>query len=286
MLSKALAVGALMALPVSALAQLDLAQYQLAGRFPLPGTASEASAVTFNWDTGTLFVLGDEGDAVVEVSTTGAPLSTMSLTGFDDTEGLTYIGGGQFVIVEERIQDVYRLTYTAGSSAARNSLPTVSLGDTVGNIGLEGISYDPRNGAFVAVKEKDPQRVVGATLDFAAGSGSVTDLFSPNLGVLDLSDVQVLAASALFLGSGDENNLLVYSQESSRLLEITRDGQVLSTFDFTALASDAEGVTVDANGVIYIVGEAPEMFVLTPIPGPSAVVVVAGAALFTSRRRR
>ena len=118
MLSKALAVAASMALPLTALAQLDLSQYQLAGRFPLSSAASEASAVTFNWDTGTLFVVGDEGDAVVEVSTAGVQLSTMSLTGFDDTEGLTYIGGGQFVIVEERLQDVYRMTYTAGGSVA------------------------------------------------------------------------------------------------------------------------------------------------------------------------
>lgn len=286
MLSKALALSALMALPVSALAQLDLSQYQLAGRFPLGSAASEASAVTFNWDTGTLFVVGDEGDAVVEVSTSGAQLSTMSLTGFDDTEGLTYIGGGQFVIVEERLQDVYRLTYAAGGSAARSALPTASLGATVGNVGIEGISYDPRTGRYVAVKEKMPQQVLDTSIDFAAGMASVSELFVPNLGVLDLSDVQVLATVPSLLGTADEDHLLIFSQESSMLLEVTRTGQVLSQFDFSALASDAEGVTIDANGVIYIVGEAPEMFVLTPVPGPSAVVVLAGAALFSSRRRR
>ena len=50
-------------------------------------TASEASAVTYNWDTGTLFVLGDEGDALVEVDANGTPLSVITLTGFADTEG-------------------------------------------------------------------------------------------------------------------------------------------------------------------------------------------------------
>ncbi len=286
MFSKALAVAALLASPVSVLAQLDLSQYQLAGRFPLPGTASEASAVTFNWDTGTLFVLGDEGDAVVEVSTTGVQLSLMSLTGFDDTEGLTYIGAGQFVIGEERLQDVYQLTYAAGGSAARAALPTASLGPTVGNIGIEGFSYDPRTGRYVAVKEKDPQQVLDAAVDFGAGTASVSDLFVPSLGVLDLSDVQVLATVPSLLGTADEDNLLIFSQESSMLLEVTRTGQVLSQFDFAALASDAEGVTIDSNGVIYVVGEAPEMFVLTPIPGPSGVLVLAGAALFAGRRRR
>lgn len=43
----------------------------------MPSVASEASAVAWNADTGTLFVLGDEGDALVEVSTTGSLISTM-----------------------------------------------------------------------------------------------------------------------------------------------------------------------------------------------------------------
>ncbi len=286
MLFKSLVAIASIAVPAAAFAQLDLGQYQLSSRVPLPGSASEASAVTYNWDTGTLFVVGDEGEAIVEVSTSGVVLSTMSLTGFDDTEGLTYTGNGRFVIGEERLQDVYQLTYTAGGSVARGSLPAASLGPTVGNIGIEGFSFDPRDGHFIAVKEKDPQRVLDATVDFGAGTAVVADLFTPSLGVSDLSDVQVLATVPSFLGTADENNLLIFSQESALLLEVTRSGQVLSQFDFSALAGDAEGVTIDSNGVIYIVGEAPELFVLRPIPAPSAVLLLTGAALFTSRRRR
>ncbi|MBC7834918.1 MAG: SdiA-regulated domain-containing protein [Phycisphaerales bacterium] len=265
---------------------IDLSQYQLAGQFPLPSAASEASAVTFNWDTGTLFVLGDEGDAVVEVSTTGVQLSVMSLSGFDDTEGLTYTGGGQFVITEERLQDAYQFTYTGGGNAVRNTLPTASLGPTVGNIGIEGISYDPANGHFIAVKEKSPQQVLDVQIDFNASSATVADLFVPALGVLDLSDVQVLGTVPSLVGTPDGDNLLVYSQESSLLMEVTRAGVILSTFNFAALAGDAEGVTIDSNGVIYVVGEAPEMFVLVPVPAPGAMALLAVAGLTGARRRR
>jgi len=211
---------------------VDLANYQLTATHPLPLSAAEASAVTYNWDTNTLFVLGDEGDALVEVTTTGQLLSQMILTGFDDTEGLAFIGNNQFVIVEERIQDVFLLTYSAGGSIDRASLPGVSLGPDVGNVGLEGISWDSLAGTYILVKEKTPQRVIEATLDWSAPSGSAADLFIPDLGVLDLSDVQTLTTISSLVGTPDQDNLLIYSQESRTLLEVTRTGTVLSTFDF------------------------------------------------------
>ena len=63
---------------------MDLSKYARVGRYNLPeptrttppnGTsllAQEASAVTYNWDTDTLFVSGDGGTSVVQVSKTGA----------------------------------------------------------------------------------------------------------------------------------------------------------------------------------------------------------------------
>ncbi len=90
-------------------------------------------------------------------------------------------------------------------------------------MGVEGLSYDPRTGTLVVVKEKSPQAVNSASINFPAGTANVTSLFNPaSLGVADLSDVQVLATVPSLVGGVDEDNLLVFSQESSRLLEITR----------------------------------------------------------------
>lgn len=245
---------------------LNLANYELCATHALPGTAAaEASAVSYDWDTGTLFVLGDEGDALVEVSLTGELLGQMTLTGFDDTEGLTYIGEGTFVIVEERLQDVYLIEYVAGGSVDRSILPSVSLGDTVGNIGLEGISYDPIGGGYVTVKEKSPQGVFQAELDWSGPAGSMTSLFTPRLGVLDLSDVAVLTTVPSLVGTSDEDNLLLFSQESAILLEVTPSGTALSSFSFGGIATDAEGVTIGPDGTIYVVGETPSLYVLCPL---------------------
>lgn len=274
--------------PLAAQAQaLDLSRYTLTASFALPSTASESSAITWNWDSDTLFVVGDEGETITEVARDGTVLGSMRLTGFDDTEALTYIGNGQFVIGEERIQDVYQLSYQAGATASRGSLQSVSLGGTVGNEGIEGISFDRASGQFVTVKEKSPQGVQVGTIDFTNGTHTMTSLFTPNLGVADLSDVQVLSG---FTGRSFADNLLIYSQESQRLLEVTRTGQVLSSFAFTTISGIAEGVTIAADGTIFITDESPFVYILTaPVPEPETyAMLLAGLAAVAgvARRRR
>src|SRR5215831_866812 len=84
---------------------VDLSTYLRTGRFDLPEPtrtahppnsllAQEASAVTYDWDTDTLFVVGDGGTSVVQVSKTGQLIDSMTLapgpspqgTDFFDTE--------------------------------------------------------------------------------------------------------------------------------------------------------------------------------------------------------
>ena len=289
--------AALFALGTPALASaLSLADYQLTGTFALPAVAaSEASAVTYNWDTGTLFVLGDEGLALVEVDANGNQLSSMQLTGFVDTEGLAYVGGGQFVITEERERDAYRLSYSAGGSAARSTLASADLGTTIGNIGIEGIAFDARDGSFVLVKEKTPQEVTLANITFGTpGSATLTGLGVPSPAVLDLSDVSVLSGVTALAGTAGADDLLVYSQESRVLLQVTRTGTVLSSFDFSALSLNAEGVTILPDGTIYVVaetstelGSVSTMFRLSAVPEPStaALLLAASVASLAMRAR-
>ncbi len=159
--------------------------------------AQEASAVTYDWDTDTLFVVGDGGTSVVQVSKTGALINSMSLaagsspqgTEFYDTEGISYVGGGKFVLNEERYRQVNLFTYVAGTTLTRAVVQTVKLGTTIGNIGLEGVSYDPATGHYIFVKEKDPKSIFETGIDFTARSatnGSPTteesnNLFDPSL---------------------------------------------------------------------------------------------------------
>src|SRR5262245_59714646 len=141
---------------------VDLYTYVRVGRFQLPEPtrtpapansllAQEASGVTYNWDTDSLFVVGDGGTSVVQISKTGVLINSMTLapgnspqgTEFYDTEGITYVGGGKFVLLEERYRQANLFTYVSGGILHRSDVLTVKLGTTIGNIGLEGVSYDP-----------------------------------------------------------------------------------------------------------------------------------------------
>jgi uncharacterized protein YjiK len=271
---------------------MDLSRYVRVGRHDLPeptrttppdGTsllAQEASAVTYDWDTDTLFVVGDGGTSVVQVSKTGALIDSMTLapggspqgTDFYDTEGVSYVGGGKFVLNEERDRQVNLFTYVAGSTLHRADVQTVKLGTTIGNIGLEGVTYDPATGHYIFVKEKEPRSIFETGIDFAAGTatnGSPTtdesaNLFDPSLvSTLDFSDVYALSNLPSLSGDPTYNQLLIISQESGEIVQVDRSGSVKHTLTIVADPGDTisvpdmtmEGITMDRDKVLYVVNE-------------------------------
>ena len=262
--------------PVYATDSINLGSYSVAGTYALDifngvnGGLSglEGSAITYARDRGTLFFVGDEGTGVVEISKTAQTIGNMTFdwtgTGSTkhDTEGLTYMGNGVLVVAEERLQDAYRFNYVANSSATlANNFVSISNAN-VGNSGMEGISYDPRNGSFVTIKQENPQNILAGNLTFSAGAVSgvsaMASLFNPSLmGLSTLSDVQTLSPIDALFGTAAADNLLVLSLGSRRLVEVNRIGEVKSSFDLTYILehNGIEGVTIDEKGTIYLVAE-------------------------------
>lgn len=315
---------------------LNLANYKFSASYALDtlgGKGLEASAVTYARDRGTLFYVGDEGLGAVEISLTGQTIGQMSFdwagTGSskNDSEGLTYLGGGVLVLAEERLQDAYRFNYVDGGVATLKESFVSIANNEVKNDGLEGISYDPRNGgSFVTVKQNAPQALQAGSLSFAAstaappeplpkhggspaggGVSTMADLFNPNLlGLSSLSDVQTLATVDALAGTAAADHLLVLSLDSRKLLEVNRQGQVLSSFDLSQVLPNngIEGVTIDELGNIYLVAEqdqrkgvlpgaASQLIVLSalaPVPEPSTyglmALGLAGLGLLARRRQR
>lgn len=266
-------------------ARINLPEYR---RTALPpGTAAhnllcdEASAVTYNWDTDTLFITGDGGRAITQVSKTGQLIDTMSLelnagnpqgTEFYDPEGLTYIGGGQFVFSEERERRLVKFTYAAGTTLTRAAAQTVDIGTFDDNTGTEGLSYDPQTSGFIVLKEKSPIGVFQTGVDFVAGTatnGSPTTVNSTNLfdttllGMTDVADVFAFSNIPSMTGQPQAGNLLILSQENARVVNIDRSGTILSTLNITsdpgnplsAADQQHEGITMDRAGIIYVVNE-------------------------------
>ena len=291
---------------------MDLSTYVRVGRYDLPEPtrttaptnsllAQEASAVTYNWDTDTLFVVGDGGTSVVQVSKTGQLINSMTLapgsspqgTDFYDTEGITYVGNGKFVLIEERDRQANLFTYVAGGTLHKSDAQVVKLGTTIGNIGLEGVSYDPLTGGFIFVKEKTPESVFQTTIDFNAGTASngsptatsSTNLFNPALANLaDFSDVFALSNLPSLNGQTDYSHLLVISQESGQIINVDRSGNVSSKLTIIADPGSVlsvpdmtmEGVTMDRDGYLYVVNENgggdanhPQLWVYAPSTAPN-----------------
>jgi uncharacterized protein YjiK len=298
---------------------INLGNYSVTGVYALDLTAGpsgsvegiEGSGITYARDRGSLFFVGDEGTGVIEISLTGQTLGGMAFSAWPaastnhDAEGLAYLGGGVLVVGEERLQDLFRFSYVAGGSVNLATADYVSISNaSVGNNGMEGISYDPRGaGSWVTVKQQSPEDILAGTLTFAPGGGvsTMSTLFNPSLMSLSsLSDVQTLSPVDALVGNSAADNLLVLSLVSRKLVEVDRSGTVLSSFDLTNVLphNGIEGVTVDENGTIYLVaeqvqdgtalpGEQSQLIVLSvPEPGTGAILLAGLTAFGAFARRR
>jgi uncharacterized protein YjiK len=286
----------------------------------------EASAVAYNWDTQTLMVSNDEeeddGTSIFgEYDVKGNKTATIIIDGClslgaaqCDPEGLAYVGGGKYVVAEERYQDIALLSQTGSSGSTRfytayQDAPTISIGPDAGNSGLEGIAYNKITGDYYGVKERQSETIWKVSdVDFGAETATVATLFNAEAlpGMDRLSDVAVLS-NGLFAATPFGDNLLILSGRSFKILEVTQAGAVVGSYDLSAFKSlvdpadeggKFEGLTLDHLGNIYLVsddGDGPNQSYLVKLSytGPGAVpepatwaMMIAGFGLVGSAMRR
>jgi uncharacterized protein YjiK len=255
----------------------DLNSYTQTATIPLQFATSgtnllnaEASGVTYDKDTDSLFVIGDGATSVVQVSKSdGHVIDSMTLNAgdFADTEGITYIGSGQFVLVEERLRQVDLFTYVPNGTLHRADAQSVKLGTTVANVGIEGVTFDTKTGGYIAVRQSQPTSIFQAAINFSAGSATASDgtpilpttdnppvLFdAATTGLSAFNDVFSLS-NIVPSSAPDYGNVIIIGAPDGKIVKMDRTGKLLGTLYMSDTAQN-EGVTMGPDGTIYVVGE-------------------------------
>lgn len=234
---------------------------------PIQGLTRNASGLTFNTETGTLFTVINRPPQIAELTTEGRLLRVVALDGVKDPEGITYVQGDSYVISDE---DSHRMYWVQiGHDTQRVSVagrPSLGIGiDKLHNSSFEGISWDGVHKRLYVVREKLPMRVLVITgLDPAMPSTGFN---------IDISEWKSSRASSLVMSDlssvtlhDETGHLLLLSDESALIVEYAPDGRPVSMLPlwrgFSGLqrkVPQPEGVAVGPDGRLYLLSE-PNLF--------------------------
>ncbi|PQO99655.1 MULTISPECIES: SdiA-regulated domain-containing protein [Pseudomonas] len=203
---------------------------------------------------------------IVAMSRNGDLLERYPLIGFQDTEGLAYMGNGRVVIADEQLQRLYVVTLpdSPGPIHVENApFVAIEINLSEHNKGFEGVTYDAANDRIFAIKERDPRQLFTVT-------GMLTSIGGPlQIHIKDLTHWIDRSVFGLDLSEGyydpRTGHLLLLSEQSSNVTELDQDGNfvsfrsLLGLNDLKKTIPQAEGMTMDTSGELYIVSE-PNLF--------------------------
>lgn len=223
----------------------------------------DASGLTYNTDSNTLFSVLNNEPLIIELNLQGEVLRKIKVDGVHDMEGITHMDGSRYAIVDEHDQRIVIVHIDAATERIDTSTaPQLSLGTTRRNKGFEGISWDERNQRLLVVKERNPLQIIEIT-DFADQGATHHHLLEikpgvfPGLPLRDLSSVTFHDAS---------QHMVLLSDESKIAIAYDLDGRVTSALalwrGFHGLqrsVPQAEGIAIGPDGTVYVVSE-PNLF--------------------------
>lgn len=232
----------------------------------IEGLEDNVSALTYDPLRKTLFTVTNKHAELVELSLDGRVLRRIALVGFGDAEAVEFIGENTYVITDEHQQRLIKVKFDDNTQVldARDA-QQLTLGlNRSGNKGFEGLAYDSVGKRLFVAKERDPMliyEVRGFPQDNPQQPYATHVVTNPRrdarIFVRDLSSLQF-----------DERtgHLLALSDESKLLLELDLEGRPISTLSLkkgkhglTRSVPQAEGITMDDEGTVYVVSE-PNLF--------------------------
>ncbi len=271
--------------PNANLGTIDLDGYELAtGPIIISSIPDDLSGVTYNPLTNSLFMVINGNTTVYETDLSGNILRSIFLSGFHDTEGIVHISGTRYAVSEERrgritFFDITSSTTSINYADADYAELPASLGPWGANVGLEGVSYDPGTGLIHTVKEKSSKAYYSfepptsyPTILSASDVNIPCNMGADPLGFGDLADIHHLNSTSGLAELAVSTHTLLLSHESLALVEIDPNCNEVSRISFNTGGANGtlsnaivqpEGITMDNNGNLYIVGEPNSLYVFS-----------------------
>lgn len=226
----------------------------------LPGMEKdEASDLTYNPLTKTLFSVMGKNAFLVELNLQGNVLRKMPLNGWSNPEGVTMLENGLMAVVDER-QHTLTIVKVDATTQQLNKADFTSydLGPSIDqNKAFEAVTWDKRTQQLVLGEERPPALFTWKSDGSQTLTGDKQKLASKEL------DMRNLSALAIDSRTG---HMLALSADSHLLLELDEKGEQVSFMTllggFNGLKDTiprAEGVTMDEDGNLYVVSE-PNLF--------------------------
>lgn len=239
---------------------------------PLQGLEDdEVSGLTYRAASNSLFTVTGKHPQLVELTLDGQVMRRIDLLGFSNPEGVEVLDDGRLAVIDERKRTLTTFNVDVLTRSVQFAdLASFDLGFAdAGNKGFEGIAWDSQHERVLLGKERGPLGLF--SLPFPGEDGAAGVLQPINSEQLFVRDISSLTYDAR------TGHTLVLSDESRLLLEVSESGDPIS---FISLApgmnglrrgiGQAEGVTMDAEGTIYIVSEPNLFFVLRKDSPPPA----------------
>lgn len=243
----------------------DLQQYQFSKTLTIAGIKDNLSGLTYHPESGNLLGIVNNPEQIVVLSKTGELLRKIELIGFSDTESIDYVGANQFIVSEERQQTISFVEIDESTKQIhyRDVKTLALLPPEKANTGIEGIAYSSQHGVFYA--QEKPARILHFALENSAKNSQFEMMKKLRLNVGDFSGLAWLP--------GQTEELLVLSDDSNSLHIIDLLGREISKirlgsgpYSLWPKMQQPEGVAVDTQGNIYIVGEPNQLLILTRTP--------------------
>ncbi|MFJ3467563.1 SdiA-regulated domain-containing protein [Pseudomonas sp. NPDC090201] len=228
---------------------------------PLAGLEKdEASDLSYDPSTKTLYSVMGKNAFLAELSVTGDVLRKIPLVGWSNPEGVAVLGNGLLAIVDERQHLMTMVTVTPETKSLNIAdFPKYDLGPSVDqNKAFEGVAWDARNQQILLGEERPPALFSWKSDGSAVLKGDKQKL--PDTGNLIMRNLSALHVDQ------KTGHLLALSAESHLLLELDEKGNKVSFMSLIRGLNGldhtiprAEGVTMDEEGTLYMVSE-PNLF--------------------------